>query len=78
MAKTIFDLIKEREATLPPGTYPVFYVKPDNVKGVVAQLIDSIPTTKFGERRFWIDFNDALNRGKLRISRTTLKLESNR
>lgn len=77
-AVTIFELVQKKERELGPGVYPVFYVKEEHVAAVTRQLIDSIPTTKFGDRRFWIDIPDALNRGKLRISRTTLKLESNR
>lgn len=78
LRNSIFEIIKKHEASLPPGSYPTFYVKEKNVGQVITQIIESIPMDKAGERRFWIDVRDALTRGKLRISRTTLKLESNR
>jgi len=72
MARTIFDRVKEHERT--SGSYSVMFVPVDQVPRVAREIRDSIPRAKSGEQRFEWDIKSAVMGGKIRISKTTIKV----
>ena len=72
MARTIFDRVREHErASL---GFSIMLVPPEQVSRVAREIRESIPVTRNGEQCFEWDMKSAIMGGKIRISRTTIKV----
>lgn len=72
--RTIFERVKEHERT--SRAFSVMFIPVDQVPRVAREIRDSIPVTKSGEQCWEIDMKSAVMGGKIRISKTTLKVRA--
>lgn len=74
MARTIFDRVREHERT--SSGHSIMFVPPEQVARVAREIRDSIPVLRTGEQAFEWDIKSAVMGGKIRISKTTIKVIS--